>query len=86
MTTYDKYKIVDTWMLWWRYQEEIIQAKLEILNYLNSLKASRLSLEEQSLLDLEAAENTQFADNKRMRDFYRGKGLIANTERERLSA
>lgn len=45
-----------------------------------------MSLEKQILVDLEAADNTQSPDNERIRDFYRGKALIANTEVERLTA
>lgn len=58
MSSADKIRIVDEWMLWKRYNEEVVQTKKEMVTYLRFLSRQRSSLEQSKCKYLEEAASS----------------------------
>ncbi len=50
----EKFKIVDTWKLWQRSQEEIVQSEKEMTQFMKSLYDMRIKLQEDRQMYLQA--------------------------------
>lgn len=82
MTFEDKFKVVDKWMFWCRYKEEIIQTKLEMHKYLKSLSSVRFALERKIKKLRIDSEEINIPPEERT--LLKGKALLAGMELTRI--